>query len=256
MKTTPYSIHDANEAVASVAYRLSETIAIYPITPSSPMAELADEWSSQDRPNLWETVPQVTQMQSEGGVAGAIHGALQGGSLTTTFTASQGLLLPVIRGTAQNPDAFFQAREAVNRYYDALPEVVEDVMENFHKLTGRSYRLVDYAGAKDAEEAIVIMGSGAETAEATSDYLNREGRKTGVLKIRLYRPFPVKRLAEALPPTVKHVAVLDRTKEAGADALELNLYFQPSGERDNPLKIEEEAIERANYLKILQTWKP
>jgi len=337
MKDTSRLIQDANEAVASVAYRLSETIAIYPITPSSPMAELSDEWASQGKANLWNSVPLVEQMQSEGGAAGAMHGALQGGALTTTFTASQGLLLmipnmykiagemtafcmhvtartlathalsifgdhsdvmacrqtgfallcsnsvqeahdlaaiahaatlraripflhffdgfrtshevntfvplsdsdlrrlidegavtahrlrgltpdaPVLRGTAQNPDVFFQAREASNPYYDALPEIVEDVMERFHRLTGRAYHLYEYEGAPDAEEVIVVMGSASETAAETTAFLNqREGPKRGVLKVRLFRPLVVKRFLEALPPTVRRLAVLDRTKEPGA----------------------------------------
>ncbi len=336
MKDDSTQIHDANEAVASVAYRLSENIVIYPITPSSPMAELSDEWSSQNQPNIWGAVPQVAQMQSEGGAAGAVHGNIQAGCLATTFTASQGLLLmipnmykiageltpfcmhvtartlathalsifgdhsdvmacrqtgfallasnsvqeahdlaaiahaasiksripflhffdgfrtshevntyqtlsdatlealidpealsahyrraltpdaPVIRGTAQNPDVFFQAREAINGYYDALPGIVEDTMEVFHKLTGRSYQLFEYSGADDAEDLIIIMGSGAETAEETAHWLNRNGRKTGVLKVRLFRPFSLKRFVQAIPSTVKRIAVLDRTKEPGA----------------------------------------
>ena len=330
------SITDANEAVASVAYRLSETIVIYPITPSSPMAELSDEWSNQDRPNLWKGVPAVSQMQSEGGAAGAVHGTLQAGSMATTFTASQGLLLmipnmykiageltpfcmhvtarslathalsifgdhsdvmacrqtgfallasssaqeaqdmaaiahastlrarvpflhffdgfrtsheintydaltdeqlrpliddefveahhqrglnpdaPVLRGSAQNPDVFFQAREAANPYYDDLPGIVEDSMERFHQITGRDYRLFSYTGAADAEEVLVVMGSGAETAQATSEWLNRNGRKTGVLKVRLFRPFSVRRFVQALPLTTQKIAVLDRTKEPGS----------------------------------------
>ncbi len=336
MKNPAYLIHDANEAVASVAYRLSETIAIYPITPSSPMAEQCDEWSSKQAPNLWSVVPQVTQLQSEGGVAGAIHGSLQAGTLSTTFTASQGLLLmipnlykiageltpfclhvsarslathalsifgdhsdvmacrqtgcallasnsvqeaqdlaavahaatlkarvpfihffdgfrtsheintykalsdsdlldlipadavadfrkrglspdsPVLRGTAQNPDVFFQAREAANRFYDDLPGIVEDTLEDFHRITGRSYRLFDYTGAEDVEDVVVVMGSGAETCDETCRWLNARGRKTGVLKVRLFRPFSVHRFLQALPSTVKRIAVLDRTKEPGA----------------------------------------
>ena len=336
MKDPAYSIHDANEAVASVAYRLSETIAIYPITPSSPMAEHCDEWSNAGKRNLWQIVPEVSQMQSEGGVAGAIHGSLQAGTLSTTFTASQGLLLmipnlykiageltpfclhvtarslathalsifgdhsdvmacrqtgfallasnsvqeaqdlaaiahaatlksripflhffdgfrtsheintyklltdsdlrdlipldavnsfrsrgltpdaPVLRGTAQNPDVFFQAREASNPYYDELPGIVEDTMEVFHRITGRSYQLFDYVGDPDAERVLILMGSGAETAEETSAWLNKQGEKTGVLKVRLFRPFSVKRFLQALPSTVQRIAVLDRTKEPGA----------------------------------------
>jgi pyruvate-ferredoxin/flavodoxin oxidoreductase len=327
---------DGNEAVASVAYRASEVIAIYPITPSSPMGELADEWAAQRRPNLWGAVPDVIEMQSEGGAAGAIHGAIQAGALGTTFTASQGLLLmipnmfkiageltpfvmhvaartvathalsifgdhsdvmacrptgfamlassspqeahdlaavahvatlrgripflhffdgfrtshelqkvrhlsdedlssliglglvrqhlkrgltpdhPVLRGSAQNPDVFFQAREACNPFYDGLPDHVQAAMDALFARTGRRYRLFDYAGAKDADRVIVIMGSGAETAEETVDHLNARGEKVGVLKVRLFRPFRIAEFAAALPPSVRSVAVLDRTKEPGA----------------------------------------
>jgi pyruvate-ferredoxin/flavodoxin oxidoreductase len=327
---------DGNEAVAYVAYRLNEVIAIYPITPSSNMGEWADEWSSESVPNIWGTVPHVIEMQSEGGAAGAVHGALQTGALATTFTASQGLLLmipnmnkiageltptafhvsartvathalsifgdhsdvmfcrttgfamlcsnsvqeamdlaliahaatlearipflhffdgfrtshevnkietlteddmralinmdrvfehrrralspdhPVLRGSAQNPDVFFQAREAGNPYYDACPDKVQAVMDKFSQVVGRSYRLFDYVGAPDAERVIVMMGSGAETAHDTVEHLNQSGEKVGLLKVRLYRPFSVKRLIESLPPTVRKIAVLDRTKEAGA----------------------------------------
>ncbi len=327
---------DANEAVASVAYRASEVIAIYPITPSSGMAEVCDEWAAADRPNIWSDVPEVVQLQSEGGVAGAIHGSLQAGALCTTFTASQGLLLmipnmykiageltpfcmhvsaralathalsifgdhsdvmacrqtgfamlasnsvqeaqdlaliahaatlkcrvpflhffdgfrtsheinkiellddsiiaamidpeaisrirgnslspdhPTIRGTAQNPDVFFQAREAANPFYDACADTVEAEMAKFAELTGREYSLYEYEGAADAEEVIVIMASGAETAAETAAYLNAQGRKTGVLKIRLYRPLDMKRLVAALPKSVRRIAVLDRCKEPGA----------------------------------------
>lgn len=331
------SIHDGNEAVASVAYRLSETVAIYPITPSSPMAELADEWASAGLKNLWKSVPMVEEMQSEGGAAGAVHGALQGGALTTTFTASQGLLLmipnmykiagelssfcmhvtaravathalsifgdhsdvmacrqtgfallcsnsvqeahdlaaighaatlkaripflhffdgfrtshevntysalsdtdlsrlideeavrghrkrdlnpdsPVLRGTAQNPDVFFQAKEAANRFYDDLPGIVEGVMKEFSEITGRDYQLFDYEGAEDAENVVVVMGSGAETAAETSRFLNEhKGSKTGVLKVRLFRPFSIRHFLKVLPKTVRNIAVLDRTKEPGA----------------------------------------
>jgi pyruvate-ferredoxin/flavodoxin oxidoreductase len=327
---------DGNEAAASVAYRASETIAIYPITPSSPMAELCDEWSSRKIPNLWGAVPDVAEMQSEAGAAGAVHGALQAGSLATTFTASQGLLLmipnmykiageltpftmhvaartiathalsifgdhsdvmacrqtgfallcsnsvqeahdmaavahaatlearipflhffdgfrtshevakiegltdadlraliderlihahrqrgltpdrPVLRGTAQNPDVFFQAREAANRYYDACPAIVERTMQRFAELTGRRYTLFEYAGAPDAERVIVVMGSGADTAHETVDYMAARGERVGVLKVRLYRPFASAEFLRALPPTVRGLAVLDRTKEPGA----------------------------------------
>ncbi|MFY9660935.1 MAG: pyruvate:ferredoxin (flavodoxin) oxidoreductase, partial [Terriglobales bacterium] len=327
---------DGNEAVAYVAYRLNEVIAIYPITPSSNMGEWADQWSSEGVPNIWGSVPHVTEMQSEGGAAGAVHGALQTGALSTTFTASQGLLLmipnmnkiageltptafhvsartvaahalsifgdhsdvmfcrttgfamlssnsvqeamdlalvahaatletripflhffdgfrtshevnkiemlteddmralinmdrvaehrqralspdhPVLRGTAQNPDVYFQAREAGNPYYDVCPDKVQAVMDKFAQVVGRSYHLFDYVGAPDADRVIVMMGSGAETAHETADYLNQKGEKVGLLKVRLYRPFSVRRFIEALPATVKKIAVLDRTKESGA----------------------------------------
>ena len=327
---------DGNEAVASVAYRVNEVIAIYPITPSSNMGEWADQWASEGRLNIWGTVPQVTEMQSEGGAAGAIHGALQTGALATTFTASQGLLLmipnmnkiageltptafhvsartiathalsifgdhsdvmfcrttgyamlssnsvqeamdlalvahaaslesripflhffdgfrtshevnkievledddlraminmdrvfehrsralspdhPVLRGTAQNPDVFFQMRETINPIYDACADKVQAVMDKFAALVGRSYHLFDYVGSPDAERVIVMMGSGAEAAHETVDALTARGEKVGVLKVRLYRPFSVKHFAAALPATVKKIAVLDRCKEAGA----------------------------------------
>ncbi|TVP78615.1 MAG: pyruvate:ferredoxin (flavodoxin) oxidoreductase [Puniceicoccaceae bacterium] len=327
---------DANEAVASVAYRVSEVIAIYPITPSSGMAEVCDEWASSGKPNIWSDVPEVVQLQSEAGVAGAIHGSLQAGALCTTFTASQGLLLmipnmykiageltpfcmhvsaralathalsifgdhsdvmacrqtgfamlasntvqeaqdlalvahaatlkcrvpflhffdgfrtsheinkiepiddsviaamidpaaihriranslspdhPTIRGTAQNPDVFFQAREAANPFYDACANIVEAEMDRFAELTGRRYSLYEYEGAPDAEDIIIAMGSGAETAAETAAYLNAQGRSAGVLKIRLYRPLDLKRLIAALPKTVRRIAVLDRCKEPGA----------------------------------------
>ena len=327
---------DANEATAWVAYRLNEIIAIYPITPSSPMGEYADAWSAQGIPNIWGTVPDVTEMQAEGGAAGAVHGALQAGGLTTTFTASQGLLLmipnmykiageltptvfnvsarsvaaqalsifgdhtdvtatratgfallasgsvqqaqdmtliaqaatlqsrvpflhffdgfrnsheiskierlneedlaaliddetiaqhrsralspdhPVLRGTAQNPDVFFQGRETVNPFYDKTPEIVQDVMDQFAEQVGRSYHLFDYVGAPDAEKVIVLMASGIETAEETVKNLAAKGEKVGVISVRLYRPFSVEHLMEALPATVKVIAALDRTKEPGA----------------------------------------
>ncbi len=330
------AILDGNEAAAHVAYRTSEVIAIYPITPSTTMGELADAWSATGEKNIWGSVPVVQEMQSEGGAAGAIHGALQAGSLSTTFTASQGLLLmipnmykiageltstvfhvaaraiatqalsifgdhsdvmaarsagwaiifsgsvqeamdlalishaatlrgripfvhafdgfrtshelnmaekisdeqiramiddasvrahrlrglspdhPFIRGTSQNPDVFFQARETVNPYYFRLPGLVQEAMDRFAALTGRPYRLFDYAGAPDAERVIVIMGSGAETAEETARELNRRGEKTGVIKVRLFRPFSAEHLIQALPATVKSIAVLDRCKEPGA----------------------------------------
>ncbi len=327
---------DATEAVASVAHRASEVIAIYPITPSSGMGELADAWSAKGRPNLWGQVPQVIEMQSEAGAAGAVHGALQAGALATTFTASQGLLLmipnmykiageltafamhvaarsvathalsifgdhsdvmacrqtgfamlasgsvqeaqdfaaiahastlasripflhffdgfrtsheiskiealpdedllalfdaegvethrrrgltpdrPVLRGTAQNPDTFFQAREAGNRFTLACPDVVEATMRRFAERTGRAYRLFDYAGHPEAERILVLMGSGAETAHETVDWLVARGEKVGVLKVRLFRPFDVARFVAALPKTVRAIAVLDRTKEPGS----------------------------------------
>jgi len=329
-------IVDGNEAVASVAHRVSEVIAIYPITPSSAMGELCDEWSAQRRPNIWGQVPEVTEMQSEAGAAGAVHGALQAGALTTTFTASQGLLLmipnmykiageltafcmhvaaralaahalsifgdhsdvmacrqagfamlasgsvqeahdlaciahaatlearipflhffdgfrtshevhkmlpladedlrfmiredlvlahrgraltpdrPVLRGAAENPDTFFQSREACNRFYLACPEIVERTMRRFAERTGRHYRLFDYVGHPEAERVIVLMGSGAETAQETVEWLVGRGEKVGVLKVRLYRPFSVDAFAAAMPASTRAVAVLDRTKEPGA----------------------------------------
>jgi len=327
---------DANEAVASVAYRLNEFFAIYPITPSSPMAEHADEWVAARKKNLWGAVPSVVQMQSEGGAAGALHGALQAGSLSASFTCSQGLLLmipnmykiageltpfclhvtaralathalsifgdhsdvmacrqtgfamlcggsvqeaqdtavisqmvtlksripflhffdgfrtshevskiellsdedlrslmddsginahreraltpdrPKIRGTAQNPDAFFQAREASNAYYSDLPRLVKEAMGAFAALTGRSYKPFSYEGAPDADRVIVIMGSGGEAVAETVGALNEKGEKIGVIKVRLYRPFSVEDFAAVMPKTVKSIAVLDRTKEPGA----------------------------------------
>jgi pyruvate-ferredoxin/flavodoxin oxidoreductase len=327
---------DGNEAAASVAHRTNEVIAIYPITPSSAMGELSDEWSAARRPNVWGKVPEVIEMQSEGGAAGAVHGALQAGALTTTFTASQGLLLmipnmykiagelnafsmhvaartlathalsifgdhsdvmacrqtgfamlcagsvqeahdfaaiaqaatlasripflhffdgfrtshevakiaelsdddlrflideqlvdahrkraltpdrPVLRGTAQNPDTFFQAREAANGYHSACPEIVQGVMDRFAERTGRSYRLFDYVGDPDAQRVIVLMGSGAETAHETVAWLRAHDEKVGVLKVRLFRPFAVGAFVAALPRSVRAIAVLDRTKEPGS----------------------------------------
>ncbi len=327
---------DGNEATASVAYRTNEVIAIYPITPASPMGELSDAWSSAGRPNAYGSVPSVIEMQSEAGAAGVVHGALQGGALTTTFTASQGLLLmipnmfkiagelspavihvaartiathalsifgdhsdvmavrstgwamlcsndvqeahdfalisqavslesripfvhffdgfrtshevakicalsdedihamirrewvmahrsrsldpdrPVLRGSAQNPDVFFQAREAINPYYDALPGRVRDAMERFAELTGRRYDLVDYVGHPEAERVIVLMGSGCGAVQELVERRVEEGEKLGFVKVRLFRPFPAAELVAALPPTVRAVAVLDRTKEPGA----------------------------------------
>ncbi len=336
MTKQSFSTIDGNEAVASVAYRLNEVIAIYPITPASSMGEWADAWASQGIPNLWDTVPSVIEMQSEGGAAGAIHGALQTGSLATTFTASQGLLLmipnmykiageltptvfhiaarslaaqglsifgdhsdvmaaratgfallasasvqeaqdfaliaqvatlvaripflhffdgfrtsheiakielldddllramiadeailahraralspdrPVLRGTAQNPDVYFQARETVNPYYAACPTITQEAMDRFARRTGRQYHLYEYHGAADAERVLVLMGSGAEAAHETVDYLNAQGERVGVLKVRLYRPFDAQRFVEALPASTKAIAVLDRTKEPGS----------------------------------------
>ncbi|MFN6465919.1 MAG: pyruvate:ferredoxin (flavodoxin) oxidoreductase [Nostoc sp. DedVER02] len=327
---------DGNEAVARVAYKLNEVIAIYPITPSSAMGEWADAWSAEGRPNLWGTIPSVVQMQSEGGAAGAVHGALQTGSLSTTFTASQGLLLmipnfykiageltsavvhvaarslathalsifgdhsdvmaaratgfallcsasvqesqdfaliahaatletrvsfmhffdgfrtshevqkvkllseedlrslipdhlilahrsraltpdrPVLRGTAQNPDVYFQGREGANPYYNACPDIVQRIMDEFGERTGRHYKIYEYYGANDADRVIVLMGSGCETVHETVDYLNARGEKLGVVKVRLYRPFDVQRFVAVLPTSVKAIAVLDRTKEAGS----------------------------------------
>jgi len=327
---------DANEAAAYVAHKLSEVIAIYPITPASPMGEWSDEWSMAGRKNIWGTVPEVVELQSEGGAAGSLHGALQTGAVASTFTASQGLLLmmpnlykiageltpavvhvaarsvathalsifgdhsdamairptgmamlssnsvqeamdmaliahaatlesripflhffdgfrtshevqkiqqidpdimkqmidedwiiahrnraltpdkPVIRGTAQNPDVFFQARETVNRYYDACPEIVQKTMDKFAELGGRSYKLFEYLGPEDAERVMILMGSGAETAHETVERLNEQGEKVGLVKVRLFRPFSMTHLIEALPETVKGIAVLDRTKEPGS----------------------------------------
>ena len=329
-------IIDGNQAVADVAYRLAEVISIYPITPSSTMAEWADQWSEQGRRNLWGTAPLIAEMQSEGGAAGAMHGALQAGSLSTTFTASQGLLLmipnlfkiageltsnvihvtarsvathalsifgdhsdvmacrstgyamlasdsvqeagdlalvahlstlearvpflhffdgfrtsheinkvagisdetiralvdeklieahrnralspdrPILRGTAQNPDVFFQAREASNPYYLACPSIVQRVMDDFARLTGRSYHLFDYVGDPEADRVIVIMGSGAGAVEETILHLNARGEKLGLLKVRLYRPFATDAFLRSLPRSVRAIAVLDRTKEPGA----------------------------------------
>ncbi|MBN2752445.1 MAG: pyruvate:ferredoxin (flavodoxin) oxidoreductase, partial [Rhodospirillaceae bacterium] len=327
---------DGNEACASVAYRTSEIAVIYPITPSSTMGELADQWSFEKKPNLWGDIPEITEMQSEGGAAGAVHGTLQAGSLGTTFTASQGLLLmipnmykiagelspfvmhvsartlathalsifgdhsdvmacrqtgfamlasasvqeaqdmaaiahaatlrgrvpflhffdgfrtshevgkidfltddqlrqmidddlvlenrrralspehPVVRGTAQNPDTFFQSQEARNPFYAALPGLVQAEMDRFAKITGRAYSLCQYSGAADAERVVVVMGSGAETVEQTAAKLNAMGEKVGVLHVHLFRPFPASLLVAALPKTVKGIAVLDRCKEPGA----------------------------------------
>jgi len=335
MKRTKVTI-DGNEATAYVAYHVNEVCAIYPITPSSPMGEWADEWAAKGIPNIWGTVPKVIEMQSEGGASAALHGALQGGALGTTFTAAQGLLLmipsmykiagelspatihvsartvathalsifgdhsdvmavrqtgwallasnsvqeahdfaliaqaatlesrvpflhffdgfrtshevakieqlelddmramipeelirahraramtpdkPVLRGTAQNPDVFFQAREACNPYYRACPTIVQNVMDKFAQIVGRQYHLFDYLGAPEADRVIVLMGSGAEVAHELVEYMMARGEKIGIVKVRLFRPFSTEAFLKALPPTVKAIAVLDRTKEPGA----------------------------------------
>ena len=335
-KPITFKTIDANEAAAYVAYRLNESMAIYPITPSSPIAEWCDQWAAKGKRNLWGTIPAIIEMQSEGGAVGAVHGMLQTGSVSTTFTASQGLLLmvpnmfkiagellptvfhvtartlathglsifgdhsdimacrstgwgmlgaasvqetmdfalisqavtlrcrlpfihffdgfrtshevskiemleesvlramiddklvaahrargmtpenPVLRGTAQNPDAYFQGREAANLIYAECPNVVQNAMDEFAALTGRSYNLFDYVGAPDAQDVIVLMGSGCEAAHETIDYLNARGAKLGLIKVRLYRPFDGRRFVQALPASVRRIAVLDRTKEPGA----------------------------------------
>ena len=337
MSNTRMLTIDGNQAAALIAHKLNEVIAIYPITPASPMGEWADEWSSRGQTNLWGTVPNVIEMQSEAGAAGAVHGALQAGALTTTFTASQGLLLmipnmykiageltptvfhiaarsiacqalsifgdhsdvmsarmtgfgflfanspqevmdlaliaqasslegripmmhifdgfrtshevakiyaieddvlhsminmewlqqhraramspdaPVLRGSSQNPDVYFQARETVNPYYTKMPGIVQSAMDKFAALTGRQYQLFDYFGDEQAERIIIIMGSAAEAVEETVDYLNRQGEKVALIKVRLYRPFAADALLAAIPETCKKIAVLDRTKEPGAD---------------------------------------
>ncbi len=334
---------DGNEAAAYVAYNLNEVCAIYPITPSSNMGELCDQWASENKPNIWGVVPTVQEMQSEGGAAGAVHGALQSGAITTTFTASQGLLLmipnmykiageltstvfhvtaraiaaqglsifgdhsdvmavrqtgfamlcsnsvqeamdfalisqactfesripfmhffdgfrtshevmkieelshsdlkemvseelilehrkralspdnPFIRGTAQNPDVYFQARETVNKYYIACPEIVQKQMDKFSELTGRKYNLFDYYGSPDAERVIIMMGSGCEAAMEMVDWLNAKGEKVGLVKVRLYRPFSIEHLISSLPKSVDKIAVLDRTKEPGSSGEPLYL---------------------------------
>jgi pyruvate-ferredoxin/flavodoxin oxidoreductase len=327
---------DGNEAAAYVAHKTNEVIAIYPITPSSPMGELSDQWSSDGQPNIWGSVPQVMEMQSEGGAVAALHGALQGGSLATTFTSSQGLLLmipnmykiageltpcvmhvaarsvaaqglsifgdhqdvmavrqtgwallasnnvqevmdtaliaqaatlesripfvhffdgfrtshevskveqltlddmramlpeegvrqhrlrslspdrPVLRGTAQNPDVYFQARETVNPYYLAVPTILQNAMDRFAEVTGRQYKLFEYVGAPDADRVVILMGSGCEVAEETVLGLLSQGTKVGVLKVRLYRPFSAEHFLAVLPASVRSLAVLDRTKEPGS----------------------------------------
>ncbi|MEE8568623.1 MAG: pyruvate:ferredoxin (flavodoxin) oxidoreductase, partial [Anaerolineales bacterium] len=342
-KLVPY---DGNAAAAHVAYATNEVIAIYPITPSSPMGEIADEKAARGEPNIWGTVPDVTEMQSEGGAAGAVHGALTTGALTTTFTASQGLLLmlpnmfkiageltpavfhiaarsvaaqalsifgdhsdvmaarstgwgelasnniqevmdfaliaqastlearipflhffdgfrtsneiqkieeltyddmramideewviahrmrglspdrPVIRGTAQNPDVFFAARETVNPYYLKTPGIIQGAMDRFAKVVGREYHLFDYIGAPDAERVVVMMGSGADTMHEVVEHLIGQGERVGLVKVRLYRPFDSAAFVAALPETVRAIAVLDRTKEPGAAGEPLYLDIQ------------------------------
>src|SRR5512140_3822731 len=336
LMTRPKVTIDGNEAAAYVAHKVNEVIAIYPITPSSPMGEWSDQWSSENKPNIWNTVPTVIEMQSEAGAAGALHGALQGGSLATTFTSAQGLLLmipnmykiageltpcvmhvaarsiaahalslfgdhqdvmavrqtgwgmlasnsvqevmdfaliaqaasmearvpfvhffdgfrtshevanleqltmddlkamisddlvhahraralspdrPVLRGTAQNPDVYFQARETVNPFYIATPTIVQNAMDKFASVVGRKYNLFDYVGAADAERVIILMGSGAEVAQEAIEYLVSKGEKVGMIKVRLFRAFSVEHLRKAIPATVKSIGVLDRTKEPGS----------------------------------------
>ncbi|WP_319543820.1 pyruvate:ferredoxin (flavodoxin) oxidoreductase [uncultured Pseudodesulfovibrio sp.] len=348
---------DGNTAAAHVAYALSETAAIYPITPSTPMGEIADEWAAQGRKNIFGQKVQIRQMQSEAGAAGAVHGSLAGGALTTTFTASQGLLLmvpnmykisgellpgvfhvsaraiaahalsifgdhqdvmatrqtgfamlfsnsvqevmdlslvahlsaietsipfmsifdgfrtsheiqkiavidyedmkplvnmdklaafrkkamnpehPDIRGTAQNPDIYFQGREATNTYYDAIPDMVTDAMKKVGKITGRRYKLFDYVGHPEADRVIIAMGSACECIEETVNHLNATGSKVGLIKVRLFRPFSVKHLMSAIPKTVKKIAVLDRTKEPGSlgDPLYMDICAAYTGKKDAPV---------------------
>src|SRR5574344_193366 len=343
MKEKKFITCDGNEAAAHISYMFSEVAAIYPITPSSPMAEHVDEWAARGRKNLWGQTVSVQEMQSEGGAAGALHGSLQAGALTTTFTASQGLLLmipnmykiagellpcvfdvsartlashslcifgdhqdvmacrqtgfamlcegsvqevmdmtavahlatlktcvpfinffdgfrtsheyhkierldnedimplvdeadvkrfrdraltperPVTRGTAENPETFFTHREAANEYYDKVPEVVEKYLGEVSKITGREYHLFSYYGAKDADRMIILMGSASEAAREAIDYLNANGEKVGMISVHLYRPFSVKHLLASVPASVKRIAVLDRTKEPGAEGEPLYL---------------------------------
>jgi pyruvate-ferredoxin/flavodoxin oxidoreductase len=352
-------ILDGNEAAAYIAFKTNEVCAIYPITPASPMGEHVDAWSVKDVENIWGSVPKVVEMQSEGGAAGTVHGSLQAGMLTTTFTASQGLLLmipnmykiagelnptvihvsartiathalsifgdhsdvmsarmtgfamlfggsvqesmdfslisqvatlrsrvpfmhifdgfrtshelnkidsicdetirkmvnekdvvahreraltshkPVIRGTSQNPDVFFQARESANKFYTAVPEIVQDVMDEFHEITGRRYNLFDYYGAEDAERVIILMGSGTGAVEETVEHLTSKDEKVGVLVVRLFRPFKIDAFLSTLPKTVKTIAVLDRTKEPGAlgDPLYqeiINAYYENGNMAEMP----------------------
>jgi pyruvate-ferredoxin/flavodoxin oxidoreductase len=356
MTSPSFATIDGNEAVARVAYRLSEVIAIYPITPATPMGEWSDAWSATARPNLWGQVPSVLEMQSEAGAAGALHGALQAGALATSFTASQGLLLmipnlykiagelspfvlhvaarslaaqglsifgdhsdvmacrgtgsallaaaspqeaqdfaaiaqrstldsripflhffdgfrtsheiqkvqliddetlrafipqdeilahrqraltpdrPVLRGTAQNPDVYFQARESVNRFYDATPQIVQQAMDDFAQLTGRQYHLFEYCGHPEAERVVVLMGSGCEAAQEAVENLLSQGEKVGLVKVRLYRPFVDAAFRSVLPASVRAIAVLDRCKEPGASAEPLYLdVVNALAQADRPL---------------------
>ncbi len=350
-----YITIDGNEAVARVAHKINEVIAIYPITPSSPMAELSDIYTNRGEKNIFGTLPEIMEMQSEGGASGAVHGALQTGALTTTFTSSQGLLLmipnmykiageltptvfhvaarsiaaqalsifgdhsdvmavrqtgfalyasnsvqeahdgaliaqaaslrsripfvhffdgfrtsheaakielidetvmkamideelvnlhrsralspdhPVVRGTSQNPDVYFQGRESVNNYYRDLPQLLQESMDRFAELTGRAYKLFEYVGAEDAERIIILMGSGAEAAHETVEYLASQGENVGIVKVRLYRPFSVEHLIAALPKTTRSIAVLDRTKEPGSlgEPLYLDIVSALNEERVN-----------------------
>ena len=334
--TLIFKTMEGNEALAHVSYRTSEVICIYPITPASPMGEYSDAWAAEGKKNIWGTVPKIDELQSEAGAAAAVHGALQTGALTTTFTASQGLLLmipnmykiageltpcvihvsaralagqalsifgdhgdvmsvrgtgfallasssvqevmdlglisaaatlesripflhffdgfrtsheiakievvsddvikamvpdelviahrnrrmspdaPIIRGTSQNPDVYFQGRETVNTYYNACPEITQRLMDKFGDLTGRYYKLYQYYGAADADRVIVLMGSGVEAARETAEYLNKQGEKVGVIHARMFRPFSIEGFVAALPPTVKSVSILDRIKEPGS----------------------------------------
>jgi len=355
MKKRKFTTIDGNEAAAYVMYRINEVCAIYPITPSSNMAEWADEWAAKGIKNIWGNIPSIAEMQSEGGAAGAVHGSLQAGALTTTFTASQGLLLkipnmfkiageltstvfnisartlathalsifgdhsdvmaarttgfamlssisvqevmdfsliaqastlesripfihffdgfrtshevakielleedvmkalitddlvkahrrraltpdrPMLRGTAQNPDVFFQNRETANHFYSRCPEIVQKNMDKFAELTGRQYKLYEYHGAKDADRIIIVMASAAQTIIETVNHLNAQGQKVGVLNVRLFRPFAIKLFMEAIPATVKSIVVLDRTKEPGAtgDPMYLDVVNAVSEGLDN-----------------------
>ena len=355
---------DGNQAAAHVAYMFSEVAAIYPITPSSPMAEHIDEWAADGRKNLFGDTVSVQEMQSEGGAAGAVHGSLQAGALTSTFTASQGLLLmipnmykiagellpcvfhvsartlashslcifgdhgdvmacrqtgfamlcegsvqevmdlsavahlatiesrvpfinffdgfrtsheyqkieeisedelrplvdqkalaefraralspehPVARGMAENPETFFAHREICNKYYDAIPGIVEKYMKEVSQITGREYKLFSYYGAEDADRVIILMGSATEAAREAIDYLNANGQKVGMVSVHLYRPFSTKHLFEAIPSTVKRIAVLDRTKEPGAKGEPLYLDVRDAfyGKENQPLIMQLSAI--------------